>query len=549
MARTGILSPAAGNYVAVCNKRREAEVKSRTRQSVIVGAETEVCSAFGKQNKTLTTRQSEECMKRMSKAAVAVMACLLGTVPVLAQDTLWVRKLDLGSDEYGYGIAQRGNAMAVVGSSWTGTSNDILLARMNQDGDTVWTRTHDGGSDDGAYSVCLDARGNAWVAGYGYADRGAGPSSRRRPGDLGRIRDAFAGDLQEVAYVAKYDSLGALKWFRADSGHMANGIAVDSAGNCYLSGAVANDSGYDLWLAKLDSSGNTVWTKTLDLTLLDVGYRLAIDQTGNIVGCGLVGTLADFDCLVLRFTPAGDTLWTRRYNRAEGDVCASVAVDPRGNILVSGRTMRGVAGDALVLKYDANGTILWAKTYDFNLDDGVLGVACDPAGNVYAAGYTGADYVNDWLTIKLDSMGDLQWTATLGGFGDDQAGDVVCGPDGNPVVAGYVTDTLTFGYDVLLVKYAALTGVAESPSPSPARAVARSTITAAPSFSLAVPTSGRYEVRLCDATGRTRQSVHNGNLSEGVHRFSLAGLPAGHYFVRVAAPDGGTTCQRLVLAR
>jgi len=485
----------------------------------------------------------------MSKAALAMMACLLGAVPVLAQDTLWVRNLDLGSDEYGYGTALRGNAMAVVGSSWTGTSNDILVSRTNLDGDTIWTRTHDGGSDDAAYSVCLDAGSNVLLAGYGYAYKGPGPCGKRRPGAFGRIRDALTDDLQEVAYTAKYDSLGVLKWFRTDTGHLVSGIAVDPAGNCYLSGAVANDSGYDLWLAKLNSSGDTVWTRTFDFSQLDMGYRLTIDRAGNIAGCGLVGTLEDIDCLVLRFTPDGDTLWTRRYNHAEYDACASIAVDMHGNILVSGTTVRGEAGDALVLKYDSSGALLWDGTYDFNADDGVLGVACDPAGNVFAAGYTGADYINDWLTIKLDSMGNLQWTATLGGFGDDQAGDVVCGPDGNPIVAGYVTDTLTFGYDVLMVKYAALTGVAESSGPGPARGLARSTITAAPVFSLAVPTSGRYDVRLCDATGRTRQSVLNGNLGEGVHRFSLAGLPSGHYFVRVAAPDGGVTCQRLVLAR
>jgi hypothetical protein len=66
---------------------------------------------------------------------------------------------------------------------------------------------------------------------------------------------------------------------------------------------------------------------------------------------------------------------------------------------------------------------------------------------------------------------------------------------------------------------------------------------------LEVTTSGRYDVRLCDLTGRTRQQVFRGFLSEGAHRLSLAGQPAGSYFVRVAAPDGGVSCQRLVLVK
>ncbi len=487
-------------------------------------------------------------MRRLRTATFAIVACLLGSAAGLAPDTLWVKRLDLGSDESGYGIAVRGDAIVVVGNAWTGTSNDIMVAKLDQDGDTIWTRTCDGGYDDAAISVCLDAESNAFVAGFAMAYKDAGASARR-PDVFGRARDAFAEDLQEIAYTAKYDSLGERKWLRIDTNHIATGVASDSAGNLFVAGAVNTGAGYDLWFAKLNTAGDTIWTRTYDLAMFEIGYRLTVCPDGNLAGCAYLGDYGDLDCLVLRLTPDGDTLWTRRFNQGPDDGGSAVAVDSSGNIIVAGRCANDTVSDGLVLKYSSSGDLLWQQVYDLNTDDGLLGVTCNSAGDIYVTGYTGSDYVNDCLTMKLDAMGKVLWTATYGGPGDDQGGDVACGPNGNPVIAGYVMDSLSYGYDVLALEYGALTGVAESPTRRPAPTPARSTITAAPYFVLAVPGSGRYDIRLCDLNGRTRRPLFHGSLSEGAHRFSLAGLPAGHYIVRVAAPAGGVSSQRLVLVK
>ena len=76
----------------------------------------------------------------MKTIALAILACLLGTALASGPDTLWVRRLDLGADEYGNGIASRGNAIVAVGYS---SGGDWLVVRLDQAGDTVWTRTHD----------------------------------------------------------------------------------------------------------------------------------------------------------------------------------------------------------------------------------------------------------------------------------------------------------------------------------------------------------------------------------------------------------------------
>ncbi|MBN2464150.1 hypothetical protein JXD38_00805 [candidate division WOR-3 bacterium] len=487
-------------------------------------------------------------MVRAKTAALAMMACLLGMAAGSTPDTLWVKRLDLGADECGYGIALRANAMAATGSAWTGASNDILVARMDRDGDTIWTRTCDAGSDDVGMSVCLDAEQNVFVTGYSLIFKDAGSSFRSRQDAFGRVRGALASDLQEMAYAAKYDSLGERKWLKVDTGYMTAGVATDTDGNLYLSGAFNTGTGYDLWFAKLDTAGNTVWMRTYDLAPLEIGFRLAAEPSGNIAACAYVGDMSDFDCMVLRLTPDGDTLWTRRFNQEQDDGGSAVAVDPSGNIVMVGRCATDMVSDGLVLKYSPSGTLLWQRVVDFNTDDGFLGTSCDSAGGIYVTGYTGFDFPHDCVTMKFDSAGNTVWTATYGGPNEDQAGDVVCDPDGNPIIVGYVTDSLTFGTDLLTLEYAALTGVAEHTC-RPVPAVSRTTITAAPYFVLSVPNSGRYDVRLCDLTGGISRQLWHGSLSQGAHRLSLAGLPSGHYFVRVSAPDGGVSCERLVMVK
>jgi len=486
----------------------------------------------------------------MRTTTLAIVACLLGMAAGSGPDTLWVRRLDLGTDEYGNGIASRGTAIALAGSAWATSSNDVLVARLNQDGDTLWTRTFgDTVADDAAVSACIDAESNILVAGYGMSFKGAIRPRLLTPDAGAWTRSVPTKDQAVNSLIAKYDSAGELKWLRTDTNYLALGITADSAGNSYVSGAYYGGSYFDLWLAKLNPSGDTVWAREFDFDLLEIGYRVALDPSGNIALCAYVGDMDDFDCLTLKLTPGGDTIWTRRYDRSPDDVCCGVATDPSGNIIVAGRVVKDSTSDALVLKYDSSGFLVWDGVFDFDIDDGVMGATCDSAGDIYVAGYTGAYYVYDCLTMKLDSAGNVIWTTTYGGSNDDEADDVTCDGAGNPVIAGVATDSVTLSRDLLAIKYSALTGVAESHLPDPRPAATRGTITAAPDFVVSVPCPGRYDLRLCDLNGRVKQHLLHGHLSSGAHRFSLAGQPAGLYFVRVAAPDGGVSCQRLVLVK
>jgi hypothetical protein len=485
----------------------------------------------------------------MRTIILTILTCLLGIAAGSGVDTLWVRRLDLGSDEAGVGIDCRADAIAVAGYAWPSSTLDWLVVELNQSGNVIWTRTYDSGLQDFAYDASIDTGHNVLVAGFAQNVAGAGPN-RLRPRGPSQAWKTPSRPQSLYALTAKYGSDGDLEWLRSDSNCLATGIAADSAGNSYVSGTCLTGMDLDLWLVKYDPVGETVWTRTFDFAPAEIGYRIALDDSGNIATCAYVGDFTTFDILVLKLTPDGDTIWTRVYDHAANDAPCGLAIDRNGSIVVAATTSKDTtASDALVLKYDSSGVLAWDEVFDYDVDDGLTGAAFDSAGDIYVAGYTGADDLYDCLTMKLDSAGNVLWTATYGGSDADAGSDVACDGEGNPIITGFVIDPVTFGSDLLVAKYSPFTGVTESPSPGPAAVTARSILTAAPDFMLSVPCPGRYDIGLCDLTGRTRQQVYHGRLSEGAHRFSLAGQPSGHYFVTVAAPDGGVSCQKLVLVK
>ena len=483
----------------------------------------------------------------MKTIALAIVACLLGTALASGPDTLWVTTVDLGDNETGDGVASRDSAIAIVGNAWTGLSSDLLTLRLDQNGDTEWLRRYDAGRDEYAYSTCLDAQSNILVAGYGdtYPPPPRGTLSHRefRPW-CGLPKDPW-----EYSLVMEYDPFGVRKWIRTSPDCQANGIAVDSAGNCYAFGGITvTDTTQDLWLTKISPLGESLWARTYHFAPSTVGVRLAICPSGDLVGCAIAGTVDNFDWLTLKFTPDGDTIWTRRYDATSWDYCYGIASDPFGNVIVVGYTSPDTTTLAMVVKYDSSGNLLWSMPFSFGSQNGFGGTSTDSAGDIYVAGYAGSQTDQSCLTVKLDSAGHVLWLTPCDSLGYNGAMDVACDNDGDPIIAGYVTNSMGNG-DVLALKYSALTGIAESHAVPSTSALAATTITAAPDFVLSVPSSGHYDIRLCDLTGRTRQQLFRGTLIKGAHRLSVSALPAGMYFVRVAAPNGGISCQRLVVVK
>ncbi|MBM4376583.1 MAG: DUF4215 domain-containing protein, partial [Deltaproteobacteria bacterium] len=306
----------------------------------------------------------------------------------------------------------------------------------------VWTKTYDL-FDDFWTGAAVDPNGNVVV--------------------VGGSTNAF-GDLDVV--VRKYDTKGAVLWTKTyDNGgnELANGVAVDAAGNAFVIGYEEDFLGLQsILVRKYGTNGNLVWSQTYGTGFDegdDVGIGIAVNAAGDAFLAGEVrsDTVSDADRVVAKISGAGgDVVWNEVTDGGIGDDAANaVTVDSAGDVVaVSSVAVAGGKFDAMLRKYKdgATPTILWTKTYG---DAIPLAVDTDSKGNVLVAGGDragGADY-NVWIQ-KYASNGTLVWTKGYGNAAKltDAAFGVAVDSKDDVVVCGY-EQKLTTNSDMWIRKY------------------------------------------------------------------------------------------------
>ena len=230
-----------------------------------------------------------------------------------------------------------------------------------------WSRQIGTTDYDSSFNVAVDAAGNAYITGLTFGSLG-GPN---------------AGG--QDAFLTKYDGAGNLLWSRqigTTADELSFDVAVDAAGNAYISGFTSGSLGGphaggtgDVFLTKYDGAGNLLWSRQIGTTNNepDGGGGVAVDAAGNayITG-GTDGSLGgpnagDYDAFLTKYDGAGNLLWSRQIGTTACDRSNDVAVDAAGNAYISGFTEGSLGGpnaggkDAFLTKYDGAGNLLWSR--------------------------------------------------------------------------------------------------------------------------------------------------------------------------------------------
>ncbi len=229
----------------------------------------------------------------------------------------------------------------------------------------------------------------------------------------------------DTAWVRRYDA-------PAHAHEYARAIAVDGAGNVYVTGNSANNENwpydYDYLTIKYNPDGDTVWVRTYagpgdPENNDDYALAIAVDDAGNAYVTGHSPGSGTYDDVVtIKYYPNGDTAWVRRYNGPGNDVDAAraIAVDDMGNVYVTGSSYSAaVSDDYLTIKYDSDGNIVWLITYNGPPGDGgdySNALALDTAGNIYVTGRSFGGWpplgLDDYLTIKYIQAPGIEETGS-----------------------------------------------------------------------------------------------------------------------------------------
>jgi len=214
--------------------------------------------------------------------------------------------------------------------------------------ETVWMHTYGGAAADGFRQAIPTSDGGFIAVGYTYS--------------------FGSGDVD--VFLVKTDSGGDTLWARAYGGpslDYGHSVCETGGGDYVVAGYTMSygAGGEDVYLLKVDSDGDTVWTRTYGGAGLDDAKGVCFTGDGYIVAAGQTESVGagESDVYVIKVDAAGDTVWTRAFGGADSEWAASVCELADGSYGVSGTTGSfSTTRDAYLVKVDTGGNLAW----DFN---------------------------------------------------------------------------------------------------------------------------------------------------------------------------------------
>ncbi|HEY3385638.1 MAG TPA: hypothetical protein VGK46_03945, partial [Saprospiraceae bacterium] len=322
--------------------------------------------------------------------------------------------------------------------------SDIFILKLNQDGEFQWVKNIGGalGGCWGSHLTIEENTGNIYTTGThsGFIDFDPGPGT------------FILGSNEYSIFISKLDSLGNFIWAKEILGPTiwsftgGTSIAIDQAsGNVYTAGhfygtcdfdpgpgidSKTSNGDADVFLLKLDNTGNYKWARAFGGTDQDYCPSVALGKSGNekiYLSGGYSGTV-DFDpgpgvfnltstdeLFICKLDSAGHYIWAKSLGGSGGltDFTGSfLVVDTLRNENVM--TVGGFAGTA-----------------DF-----------DPGTEEY---YLNSNGAADIFVSKIDSSGNFLWVETAGGNSNDYSVSLALLEDGKMLTTGqYNSPTLSF---------------------------------------------------------------------------------------------------------
>jgi hypothetical protein len=366
----------------------------------------------------------------------------------------------------------------------TGDS-DIFFAKYDAGGNLLWAKHEGGPGGDQGFGIAVDTQGNIYVAGTFYQTI---------------VFDTFSFTSNGFAdlCLAKYDNNGNLLWAKAWGSiyeDLDSKIFIDKNNDVLLTGMFAGDGasppshgtisfdnitltsagGADVFILKLNNSGNTIWAKQAGGVFEDFGIAIYSDFYANVYVTGnftapsihfdnvqLNAKVGPFqDMFITKYDSNGNALWAKGAGGDFPSDGAGIAVDSNGYVYVTGSSFQGnyikfdnnitISNDkSFIAKYDTTGNIVWAKPTALNSRDFTQGMVSDNAGHLYTIGFFydqaifGADTLNsvgntDISVCKYDYDGNIICVKQAGGISSDAGYSLRIDNQDNILVAGYIS--------------------------------------------------------------------------------------------------------------
>jgi hypothetical protein len=343
----------------------------------------------------------------------------------------------------------------------------------------TWVCSEGGSASELGLGVTTDGAGNVIVTG------------------LFSGRPYFGGTLLSSGgaadmFLAKYSPTGTILWVKSAGGADTTagwGVATDGAGNVYVTGyfkgtatfgstTLPNAGQSDIFVAKYDADGNSLWAKSAGGSGIDRARGIATDGSGNVIVGGRFQGSATFggnvlnsagadDIVLATFDGTGAVIRAVSAGGLRNDRCWAVAVagDGSDDVVMTGffadsamfgtTMVRGAGGgDIVVAKYNSSGVQQWVRPgggtgYDLGWDIATDGSDIYVTGSFFGTATIGTTTLpsaggEDIFVARYNALGNSLWARSAGGINNDRG--VGVGVDGshNVVITGFFESSASF---------------------------------------------------------------------------------------------------------
>lgn len=342
-------------------------------------------------------------------------------------------------------------------------SQDVFVTKYTSNGNFVWARSIGGTSADFVREMKNDRQGNLYFIGIFQSTVDFDPG----PGVF-NVTPVSGSNT----YLLKLDKNGNFVWVQSLR-VFSNTLDVDDNGNIFMGGnfggtrdfdpgpGVFNMTGNsavsnDMFVMKLDNSGNFVWARQLrNLSNSNSmqQFGMETDPSGNVFFAGNINDAFDFDpgpanfpvntngsddAFILKLNAQGDFQWVAKFGAGGSDKAFGLEVDRQGNVLSTGQFSNTVDFDpgpgifpltsptagrsTFISKLDPSGSFVYAKNFQAGESFGQA-LSIDSINNLYiSGGYRNTvdfdpgpgiyNVPNGGLyTVKLSPTGNFIWAA------------------------------------------------------------------------------------------------------------------------------------------
>jgi len=326
-------------------------------------------------------------------------------------------------------------------------SANVFIVKCDSNGDKIWSRTYGGNSYDKARYIFEDSNGDLIFIGgtqssdgdinYNRGNSDLMVAKLNQDGDIKWLKTYGGSDYEGGRYITE----------TSDGGYIFCGYSSSDDFDVASGGRGKHDG----WLTKLDIDGNIVWTNTFGgdwidrirwcVELPDHGYIFAGQTGSDTLDC--TGNHGNSDVWAGRVDSQGNLMWSKQFGGSGTERAYHISKTTTGTFIITGQTNsndfdvseNNGGFDGWILELDIDGNLIWEHAVGGSNNEHLFRTYETSDGGLISAGSSASDdhdvldleckAGDSFLLMKHDNFRKLEWAKCSGGSKSDVCNELI----------------------------------------------------------------------------------------------------------------------------